>query len=559
MERAFRYDGKDMDKQIPDYINMGNAANYMKRYQNRSVTENGAVGYRTTLHSLVDLNFMVSSLRNREEEFITRAFIKAYYDSPKYAVKWLFFLRDIREGMGERRTFRVCMKYLAESHLEIAKAVMELIPEYGRFDDLLVFLNTGLEDEVCQLMKAQLDMDLLAMREQKPISLLAKWLPSINTSSKETRKCAQRLAEKFGMNACQYRKMVSALRAYGDVVEVKMSASRWGEIAYETVPAKANLKYDRAFAKHDEERRSEYLWKVFEGDEQLNTKGIMPYEVVRRFTKNAGYRCALKDDLLAELMWQHIVEQGFQNEWGFDDCIVVADGSGSMYDNASGSTSVTAIEICNSLAIYFAGQLKGVFHNKAITFSSRPQFIDLEKGNSLKEKLEIMLAHNEIANTNIEAVFDMLLDMAVSNAVPAEELPKQVLIISDMEFDAASAPDRWLSRDEAWNEFTPALFESIEKRYEQTGYKLPRLIFWNVCGRTDTIPKVDNEQGICLLSGFSQNAMKIAADREKKDPYDSLIRVLDGPRYEAVEKAMMGWRRREEGEEAVKNGIDLNM
>ena len=542
MKRAFRYDGKDLDKQIPNYINRGNKAiNYMKRYQNRFVTENGAVGYKTTTHPLLDLNFMVSSLRNRSEEFIEKEFIKAYYESPKYAVKWLFFLRDILEGMGERRTFRICMKFLANFHAEIAKAVMMLIPEYGRYDDLLVFLDTELCDDTCRFLKEQLDKDLLSMQENKPISLLAKWLPSINTSSQETRKCARILSDKLGMSQREYRKTLSALRAYGNVVEVKMSASEWETIEYEKVPAKANLKYDAAFQKHDRERRGEYLFKVYMGDKKLNGNGIMPYEAVHRFMKGTYCeRTALKDDLLAELMWKNIVEQGFQNDWGLDDCIVVADGSGSMYGNASGSTSVTAMEICNSLAIYFAEQLKGVFHNKAITFSSRPQFIDLEKGKSLKEKLEIMLAHNEVANTNIEAVFQMLLDMAISNEVPAEELPKQVLIISDMEFDMASSPDIWCGRNETWSKFTPTLFETIGKRYEKAGYKVPRLIFWNVCGRTDTIPQVENEEGICLLSGFSQNAMKIAGNREKKDPYESLIQVLDGPRYDLVEKAITG-------------------
>lgn len=542
MKRAFRYDGEVMDKQIPDYVNKGNSViNYMQKYQNCSVTENGAVGYKTTLQPLVDLNFMVSSLRNRDEKFIVKEFIKAYYESPKYAVKWLFFLRDILEGMGERRTFRICMKYLAESHVEIAKAVMVLIPEYGRYDDLLVLLNTDLCADVSCFMKKQLEMDVIAMKEEKPISLLAKWLPSINTSSQESRKCARLLANKFEMSEREYRKTLSALRSYGNVVEVKMSASKWEAIEYEKVPAKANLKYDAAFIKHDMERRGEYLFKVFMGDAKLNGKGIMPYEVVHRFLKENYYKgSSLKDDVFAELMWKNIVEQGFQNDWGFDDCIVVADGSGSMYMNASGSVSVMAIEICNSLAIYFAEQLKGVFHNKAITFSARPQFIDLEKGRSLKEKLEIMLAHNEVANTNIEAVFDMLLNMAISNEVLPEELPKQVLIISDMEFDSASSPEFWNSRNEKWNKFTPTLFETIGKRYKRAGYKVPRLIFWNVCGRTDTIPQVDNEEGICLLSGFSQNAMKIAVNREKKDPYESLVQVLDGPRYDMVEKAIAG-------------------
>lgn len=516
------------------------AISYMKNYQNLSVTENGAVGYKTTGHCLLDFHFMVSSLRDCKEDFITREFIKVYYESPKYAVKWLFFLRDIWEGLGERRTFRICLKYLAKSHPRIAKAVMPLVPEYGRFDDLLLYLDSPLCDELCYFLKRQLDEDLTAMQDGKAISLLAKWLPSVNTSSREVRKCAKFLANKFHMSEREYRKTLSALRAYGNVVEVKMSASKWGEIEYQKVPAKANLKYDAAFTRHDEKRRSDYLFDVLMGEAKLNGKGIMPYEVVHRFFKAQTYcHGVLEEDMLSELMWKHIMEQGFQNDWGFDDCIVVADGSGSMYVHASGSSTITAIEICNSLALYFAEQLKGVFHNKAITFSESPQLIDLEQGSTLKEKLEIMMAHNEISNTNIEAVFDMLLDMAVSNQVLPEELPKQVLIISDMEFDMASRIEESVDLNEAPAIFTTALFEIIEKRFEAAGYRIPRLIFWNVCGRTDTIPKVDNEEGICLLSGFSPNAMKIAANKDEKDPYKSLLSVLDSPRYQKVEDAII--------------------
>ena len=514
------------------------ATEYMKNYDNTSITENGAVGYRTTTHPLVDLNFMASYLRNAREQDIVKEFTKAYYESPKYAVKWLFFLRDILQGMGERRTFRVCMKYLAKSHPDVAKAVMELIPSYGRWDDLMVFLDTELEDDVCKLIKEQMKNDLMNIEYVKPISLMGKWLPSANASSKETRRKAKVIAKKLGFTEQNYRQALTLLRKYLDVVETKLSANKWDEVDYTRVPAKANLKYESAFERHDEKRRLDYLYGVAAGKAKLNGKGIMPYEVVHRYMKGRYLAAGLKENLLAELMWKRILEEGFDNEWGLDDCIVVADGSGSMYANASGSTSVTAIEICNALAIYFAQQLKGVFHNKAITFSARPQLIDLEPGKSLKDKLEIMLAHHEVANTNIKAVFDMLLDMAVSNKVAPEELPKQVLIISDMEFDAASRPG--FRDSDAWDyeTFDEKLFETIEKQYEAAGYKLPRLIFWNVCGRTNTIPKVNNDEGICLLSGFSQNAIKIAADKETKDPYESLIKVLDGPRYKAVEEAI---------------------
>ncbi|MBU5430540.1 DUF2828 family protein [Kineothrix sp. MSJ-39] len=539
MKRAFWFDGAYMDQQIAETdITGSRAVQFVKGYHNRSVTENGAVGYRTTTKPLLDLNFQVSSLRAREEAYIVQEFTKVFHDSPGYAVKWLFFVRDILEGLGERRTFRVCLKYLAISRSEIARAVLNYVPQYGRYDDALILLDTPLAGDVAGMYKKQLDRDLAAMEAGKQVSLLGKWLPSCNTSSKKTRAYAGKLCRYFKMSQKEYRKTLAKLRAYANVIETKMSAGAWADIAYETVPAKANILYDKAFERHDRDRRIEYLEKVLLGEGNLNTKGLMPYEIVHRITGKSSYYRVLQGDLLSELMWKKIVREGFQNDWGFEDAIVVADGSGSMFQMASGSSSVMAIEICNSLAIYFAEQLRGVFHNKAITFSDHPQFIDLKEHTSLKDKLEIMFAHNEMSNTNIEAVFDLLLAMAECENVPREELPKQVLIISDMEFDEATASYFLGKKRKPVND---TLFARIAGKYKAAGYRMPRLIFWNVCGRTDTIPMVDNEEGLCLLSGFSQNAMKVAADQTQKDPYKALLQVLDSPRYQAIEDAILPW------------------
>lgn len=537
MKRAFWYDESHMDQQIAEVSTVSSRAiRFAKNYNNRSVTENGAVGYRTTTHPLLDLNFKVSSLRDRDEEYISQEFIKAFHESPRYTAKWLFFLRDILEGLGERRTFRVCLKYLAVSQLQLARAVLPYVSEYGRYDDMLVLLDTPLAPEVAAVYQKQLERDVQAMQEKREISLLAKWLPSVNTSSAKTRRYATKLCRYFKMSQKEYRQTLSKLRAYSNVVETKISVSDWSGIDYDKVPAKANLKYDKAFERHDMERRCDYLMRVYFGEGKLNAKGVMPYEITHRITGLGYYGGALLDDMLAELMWKRLIAEGFRNDWGLEDAIVVADGSGSMYTKVFGNSSVWAIEVCNSLAIYFAEQLRGVFHNKAITFSSRPQFIDLRDDTSLKDKLEIMYAYNEVANTNIEAVFDLILDMAKNRNVSREELPKQVLVISDMEFDRATEPMSWKNED--WAPVNDTLFANIAQKYEQNGYRMPRLIFWNVCGRTDTIPKVENEEGLCLLSGFSQNAMKIVADKTQKDPYDALLQVLDSPRYQLIENAI---------------------
>lgn len=540
MKRAVRY-ANQTKKSTSHQVNSNSISAYkfMTNYTNRSVTENGAIGYRTTTSSLVDLNFMVSSLREREEEEIVKAFIKAYYEEPKYAVKWLFFLRDILEGLGERRSFRICLKYLAISHTKVARAIMELVPMYGRYDDWLILMDTPLSKEVCKYIQMQLAADIASMENKQPVSLLAKWLPSANASSKESRRLALRIAAELNMNERDYRKTLSRLRSYSKVVEVKISASEWNQVDYPLVPAKANLKYQEAFLRHDEVRRYEYLMNVAIGKAKLNSNGLMPYELVHNLTKGEYRYGVVKDDILTEMLWQKLLQEGYKNEWGFEDCIVVADGSGSMYSKVADNAKVSAIEVCHSLAIYFAEQLKGIYHNKAITFSETPQFIDLEPGKTLKEKLEILRAYDEVENTNIEAVFDLLLAMAVKKQVPKEEIPKQVLIISDMEFDAAQKP-MYVPRKSSQrrNPFGLTLFQTIEKKYNVAGYEMPRLIFWNVLGRSDTIPLHENTNGISLISGFSQNAIKIAAQKDAKDPYNSLIQTLDQPRYDLVGEAL---------------------
>ncbi len=504
---------------------------------NISMTENGALGYATTTHPLLDMNFKVSSFRDRNEQEITEEFIKSFYSDRKYSIKWLFFLRDILEGLGERRTFRVCLRYLAISQPQIARAVLSLVPEYGRFDDLLILLDTPLRKEVSAMLKEQWNKDLNKMREGKAISLLAKWLPSINTSSQETCRLAQMLAKDFGMSPRIYRKILSELRSYLDVLETKITDKKWSEVDYEKVPTKASLKYEKAFERHDAKRREQYLEDVMLGKVKMNAKGLVPHEIVHKIMDGNYAYGALEDNKLCELMWKCMLEQGFENEWGLDDCIVVADGSGSMYAHVSGNNSLRAIEVCNALAIYFAQQLKGFYHDKAITFSQTPQFIDLSRGNTLKEKLEIMFAHDEVANTNIEAVFDLLLRVARVHKIPAELLPKQILIISDMEFDMARGGRSYSMDFEENQREDERLFQRIEMKYHRAGYQMPRLIFWNVCGRTDTIPMVSGENGVCLLSGFSQNAMKVASQKEI-DPYESLLKTLDAPRYDKVEEAL---------------------
>ena len=257
---------------------------YKQMTQEKQTTENGAIGYRTSGKQLLDANFAVSSMRDWGNERIRQMFTKVYYENPLLAVKWLFYLRDVRgEGMGERHTFRVCMNWLLKNHYEYAKNVVLLIPEYGRFDDWFCLIDTQAGEEIIRAMKMQLMRDLEAVETGGQVSLLAKWLPSCHTSSAETRKLARDIYQAFGFSEEEYRKILSKLRAYLNVVEVKMSANRWDDIDYSKVTSRANLIYGRAFLKNDEMRRRDFLNKLVRGEEKIHADTLFPSDIVSKY------------------------------------------------------------------------------------------------------------------------------------------------------------------------------------------------------------------------------------------------------------------------------------
>ena len=499
---------------------------------NRSVTENGALGFKTTGRKLLDLNFAVSSLRSKSDTEIVNMFRDACGDDLNTAIVWLFFARDVRGGLGERRLFRVCMGYLAQEFPDKVRSLLPLIAEYGRWDDLLVLKNTRVKADVLNLVRNQLASDMGNMRSGKSVSLLAKWMPSENTSSPATRKEAQEYRTALGITPRKYRLMLSSLRRYIDVTERKMSANKWEEIKYEAVPSRANLNYNSAFLRHDEQRRREYLGKLEKGETKINSSVLFPHDIVHKYKVDAyGMNFARYSDAALEAMWKALPNTVKNGE----GTIVVADGSGSMNAHV-GNTQVSAWEVAHALAIYFAEHLPGAYKDQYITFSEHPQLVKLGGSGTLLSKLNTALKHCEVANTNIEAVFDLILDTALRNGLHQSELPKNILIISDMEFDSCATTNR--ARDR-WSAYRPTktLFKEIEARYRRAGYKLPRLVFWNVNSRTGTIPVKENDLGVALVSGFSPNVAKMIMSGAV-DPMDALMEALNAPRYDKVREAL---------------------
>lgn len=489
----------------------------------KQLTENGAVGYHTTGKKLLDINFAVASLRSASEDQIVNKFMDAYWENPVIAIKWLFYARDAREGLGERRLFRVVLKHLAKDKPEVIKAVFSFAPLYGRYDDLWCLLDTELKQGVLFAVKAQLSEDVPNMINGKPVSLLGKWLPSENASSKETKRYATIIRKGMDMTPRNYRKMLSDLRKHIDVVECKMSAKEWGAINYEAVPSRANLIYNDAFLRNDEERRRAYLGALEKGEAKINASVLFPHDIAHKYADGYWNRRLKSVDATLEGLWKALPNT-------VKDCgntIVVADGSGSMTCNVGGNTGVTALEVANALAIYFAERSSGEFKDKYITFSTRPQLVDFSNAKTLHDKLEIALRHNEVADTNIEATFNLILKTAVNNHMDQKDMPQNVLIISDMEFNSAVG----------YHMPNETLFDTIAKKYAEHGYKLPRLVFWNVNSRTGTIPVKQNELGVALVSGFSVNIVNMVMSN-KFDPYECLLDTLNTERYQPVEDAV---------------------
>lgn len=494
---------------------------------NVAYTANGAKVYRTSGKELLDLNFSVSAMRNAKEQEIYDLFMKAFYEDPVLAMKWLFYLRDTRLGMGERRSFKVIVKHLADVKPELITPLIPLFAEYGRYDDMLVLMDTDLEPVVLQFVKAQLIQDLRNMEENKPITLLAKWLPSVNTKVEKTRQLAKRICSGIGLDEETYRKTLSALRKYANVVEVDLSAKRWSAIDYNKVPSKANLKYNAAFLRNDEERRRHWLAKLQAGDKdvKINASTLFPYEIVNSYCRKT------KADPTLEELWKALPD----TVNGASNVMVVADGSGSMRGKIDfRNSSVTYLDVANSLAIYFSERCTSLYKDRYITFSTNPKYVDFSQAKTLFDKVDIAERHNECSSTNIQKVFELILDTAVTNNLNQEQIPGTVLVVSDMQFNGCV-----FGGNGKLYEMYPAninLFEYIQKEYEDHGYKMPKCVFWNVAGRMQgTVPMIQNEMGVVLVSGFSTSIAKMVLSNET-DPYKTLVQQLNTERYNAVGK-----------------------
>lgn len=486
---------------------------------NYTRTENDALTYLSSGSCCLDLFAVIGALRNRPENEILILFDRAWAENADITIKMLFYARDIRGGLGERKVFRTLIKQLAKNNPESLIKNLWAIPEFGRFDDFFVLLDEkSVSKEVLAYIKDQFAKDMENLQAEKldenvkRISLLGKWLPSINTSSAETSRLGKIIAKSFNLSHAEYRKALTKLRTEISIIENFLRTKDY-TFEYSKQPSKAMLKYRAAFLRNDENRYKAFLESVEKGEAKLNTGTLYPYEIVRETldaydqTKNlnADQRKSL------DVTWRNL--PNFTND---ENAIVVIDGSGSMYFNGNPLPAHVAL----SLGIYFAERNTGTFKNHFITFSEKPKLINI-KGSDIFEKIKYATSYNEVANTNIQRVFELILKTAKKNKTPQKDLPTTIYIISDMEFDSCT------SNSDITN------FEYAKNLFEESGYTIPNLVFWNVQSRNNQQPVKIHETGTILVSGASPRIFSML-ESGNFSPLAFMLDVLGNERYKNI-------------------------
>ena len=480
---------------------------YLKQEADCTHTENGAVTYASTQCACLDLFATIGALRGAEDAELQDRFVRAYTENPDLAMRLLFFARDIRGGIGERRVFRVMLKWLARHYPQSVEKNIKYIPVFGRFDDLLCLMGTPCERAALQSIEEQLNRDRAALETQGEVSLLAKWLPSVNASNADTVKQAKRIARALQMSDAAYRKLLTALRKKIRILENSLREKDYS-FDYAKQPAKAMLQYRKAFLRNDAERYQAFLERVAQGKETLHTGTLTPYELIRPFFIG---QVSGEERKAIDASWNAL--EDFTKR---ENALVVIDGSGSMY----GWSQPTPATVALSLGIYFAERNQGRFHNHFITFSERPQLVEI-KGTDIYDKVVYCSRFNEVANTNLQRVFELILNTAVKHHLPQEEMPSKLYIISDMEFDACIC-DGSLTN-----------FRYAKKLFARHGYTLPEVVFWNVASRNRQQPVRQNEQGVALVSGASPRIFSMLQQGEFS-PYAFMLSVLGAERYARI-------------------------
>jgi len=440
-------------------------------------TENGAMTHFSSQDPLVDLFNLVGASRGKD---ITSVFSSAYSADRDIAARILLWARDVRQGAGERQTARNLLLWLESNDPDRLVRLIPLIPEVGRWDDLLIFSK----EYIKQIAYAEIAYALANKN-----GLCAKWMPRKGAVAKE-------LTEFFGLSPRQYRKLLVKLT---NVVETQMCAKDWDSINFEHVPSVAASLYAKAFNRHTP-KYAEYKSQLKKGTAKINASVIFPHTVVQAVRRG--------DAEIAQAQWDSL-----PNYLGTEKILPIVDVSGSMVKSVGGTT--TAMDVSVGLGLYLAEKQTGPFKDMFMTFSSTPQLQQLQ-GN-LRSRLHQIEHADWQTSTNIDLAFEQILTVARRNRVPKADMPSILLILSDMEFNHCGR-------------FTA--YETLKQKYAAYGYDLPKVVFWNIVGRLGNAQVQASQNNVALVSGFSPAIMTAVLKAKTVTPREVMLQAVMKDRYE---------------------------
>ena len=458
---------------------------------NVTLTDNGMITNPTSLNKCVDLFFSIGSMRGKSKDKVVNLFNEAYNENPLVASKILFWVRDVRSGAGERQTFRDVISYLTTNSPQTVRKNIGLIPEFGRWDDVLVLLGTELEDDMFSLIKTALS---------NGDGLCAKWMPRKGIVANKLRKL-------FRTTPKQYRKMLVGLT---NVVESKMCAKDWEKIDYSKLPSLASSRYQKSFNKNDNERYNEYKKSLQDGTAKVNAGAVYPYDIVKSMSMGG-------DNIVSEKQWESLPNW---MEGSVERILPVVDVSGSMGVQVGGNPNLSCMDVAVSLGMYISERNEGSFKDAFITFSSNPQLQYLT--GTLSERLLQLRRADWAMSTDLEAVFNLILHQAKINNVPEGNMPTKILILSDMQFNQATRRDSLGAQS------------MIESMYEELGYTKPDIIYWNLNAKGGNFPVEFDKNGTALVSGFSPSILKSLLGGKNMTPESIMMDTVNDDRYSVV-------------------------
>ena len=466
---------------------------------NDTFTKNGMPTNSTTLNHCVDLFFHIGVMRSNEKQYKINAFVKAFSEDPLTAMKILFWVRDIRGGAGERQTFRDIMGYLAEKQVKILKKNMVLISEYGRWDDLLIFIGTKVE-------KTALGLIAGALKAEN--GLASKWLPRPCVKGSIKKMQVNVLRKYLGLSPKEYRQLLVSL---SNTVEQAMCSGDWTNIDYSHVPSKAMSGYMKSFRKHDEDGFSKYMESLEKGETKINAGAVYPYDIIK----------SLKEGNVdgADAQWNALPNYLVNNS---ERVLPVVDTSGSMNCLAGKDMSVTCMDVAVSLGLYISERNIGPFKDAFITFSELPK-LQVLKG-SLSDRFNQLSRCGWGYNTNLQKVFEVLLKKAKAGNVSEDEMPTIVMVLSDMQFDCGT--------NNSWGDNAQAM---VEREYSEAGYKVPKIVYWSLQSTNSDSPVQAHKSGAACVSGFSGSLLTNILSGGVITPFTIMMDVVNSERYSKVQ------------------------